>query len=96
MTQRLSWPRRGGVVFVSVVKRDAGLSAAMTATAESAIEQVRSYPARGIPDALASQQRMRANLLVMGAYGRSRGRESCWQLHRQHPRSRNPAYPLRH
>jgi nucleotide-binding universal stress UspA family protein len=69
------------VVFVSVAKRDGGLAACMAATARAVagIEaEVHVIPARrgGIPEALAvAAEECEANLLVMGAYGRSRGRE---------------------
>ena len=69
------------VVFVSVAKHDAGLAASMTATAQAAagIEpEVHVIPARrgGIPETLAvAAEECGADLLVMGAYGRSRGRE---------------------
>jgi len=69
------------VVFVSIAKRDGGLAAAMAATARkvAGIEaEVQVLPANrgGIPDTLAvAAEECRAALLVMGAYGRSRGRE---------------------
>jgi len=69
------------VVFVSVAKSDGGLAAAMAATARkvAGIEaEVRVIPESrgGIPDALAvAAEECGADLLVMGAYGRSRGRE---------------------
>jgi nucleotide-binding universal stress UspA family protein len=69
------------VVFVSVAKRDGGLAAAMAATARevAGIEaEVQIIPPtqKGIPDALAiAAEACGANLLVMGAYGCSRGRE---------------------
>jgi len=69
------------VVFVSVTKRDDGLSAAMAATARelAGVEaEVRVItPSRGgIADTLAvAADGCGADLLVMGAYGRSRGRE---------------------
>jgi nucleotide-binding universal stress UspA family protein len=69
------------VVFVSVAKRDGGLATCMAATARAAagIEaEVHVIPPRrgGIPEALAvAAEECGADLLVMGAYGRSRGRE---------------------
>jgi len=69
------------VVFVSVAKRDGGLAATMAATARevAGIEaEVQVIPPNrgGIPDTLAvAAQESGADLLVMGAYGRSRGRE---------------------
>ena len=75
----LSRARR--VVFVSVAKRDDGLTDALGATARQVAgmaAEVRVIPAgrRGIPDALsAAAEECRADLVVMGAYGRSRGRE---------------------
>jgi nucleotide-binding universal stress UspA family protein len=69
------------VVFVSVAKRDGGLAAEMAATARevAGIEpEVQVIPSSGrdIPDALAvAAEKCGADLLVMGAYGRSRGRE---------------------
>lgn len=68
------------VVFVSIAKRDDGLAAAITATARelAGIEvEVQIIPANGsIPDVLAvAADQCRADLLVMGAYGRSRGRQ---------------------
>jgi nucleotide-binding universal stress UspA family protein len=69
------------VVFVGVAKRDGGLAAAMAATARevAGIEaEVQVIPGSrgGIPDALAAAaEGCEADLLVMGAYGRSRGRQ---------------------
>ena len=69
------------VVFVSVAKRDDGLSDALGATARQVAgmgAEARVIPAssRGIPDALsAAAEDCAADLVVMGAYGRSRGRE---------------------
>jgi len=69
------------VVFVSVAKRNDGLGAAMAAAAReiAGIEaEVRVIPPSrgGIPEALAvAAEECGADLLVMGAYGRSRGRE---------------------
>jgi nucleotide-binding universal stress UspA family protein len=69
------------VVFVSVAKRDGGLAAAMTATARelagiTAEAQVIPLTGGGIPDALAAAaDACGADLLIAGAYGRSRGRE---------------------
>ena len=68
------------VVFVSVAKRDRGLSAAMTVTARklTGIEpELQVIPSQGtIPDTLAlAADNCGADLLVAGAYGRSRGRE---------------------
>lgn len=70
------------VVFVSVAKRDDdGLTDALGATARQVAgmaAEARVIPAsrRGIPDALsAAAEECRADLVVMGAYGRSRGRE---------------------
>ena len=69
------------VIFVSVAKRDDGLAAAMTATAReiAGIEaEAKVIPAGrgGIPDTLAvAAEECKADLLVMGAYGRSRSRE---------------------
>ncbi len=69
------------VVFVSVARRDNGPSEALAATARQvagAAAEVRIVPAsrRGIPDALAAAaEECAADLLVMGAHGRSRGRE---------------------
>jgi nucleotide-binding universal stress UspA family protein len=69
------------VVFVSVAKPDSGLAAEISSTARklAGVEaEVQLIPAsRGdIPDALAvASEEYGANLLVMGAYGRSRGRE---------------------
>jgi nucleotide-binding universal stress UspA family protein len=66
------------VLFISVAKRDHGLSAAMAATAREVggVEaETRVIPSSrdGIPDALAvAAEECRADLLVMGAYGRSR------------------------
>jgi nucleotide-binding universal stress UspA family protein len=69
------------VVFVSVAKRDAGIAAAMTAAARELAgidAEVRVLPPRrdGIPEALAvAADECGADLLVAGAYGRSRGRQ---------------------
>lgn len=69
------------VVFVSLAKRDDGRSDAMGAIARQVCgtaAEVRVLPAgrRGIPAALAdAADDCGANLLVMGAYGRSRVRE---------------------
>jgi nucleotide-binding universal stress UspA family protein len=69
------------LVFVSVAKRDGGLGAAMANTARdvAGIEaEVKIIPPRrgGIPDALAAAgDECGADLLVTGAYGRSRGRQ---------------------
>jgi nucleotide-binding universal stress UspA family protein len=69
------------VVFVSVAKRDEGLAAEMAATARevAGIEaEVRVIPPSrdGILETLAvAAEECGADLLVMGAYGRSRGRE---------------------
>jgi nucleotide-binding universal stress UspA family protein len=69
------------VVFVSVAKRQGGLAAEMTATARKlagieAEAQVIPPSRGGIPDTLAvAAEEYGANLLVIGAYGRSRGRE---------------------
>jgi len=69
------------VVLVSVAKHDGGLGATMAATArevagiEAQVQVIRASR-RGIPDALAAAaEECGADLLVMGAYGRSRGRE---------------------
>jgi nucleotide-binding universal stress UspA family protein len=69
------------VVFVTVAKRDNGLADEMAATARqlTGIEaETKVIPEKpgGIPETLAvAAEECRANLLVMGAYGRSRGRE---------------------
>jgi nucleotide-binding universal stress UspA family protein len=69
------------VVFASVAKRDGGLSSAMVAAARDVAKlepEVQIIPpgAGGIPHTLAAAaEACGANLLVMGAYGRSRGRE---------------------
>jgi nucleotide-binding universal stress UspA family protein len=69
------------VVFVSVAKHNRGLAATMAAAARevAGIEaEVRVVPPSrgGIPDALAvASEECGANLLVMGAYGRSRARQ---------------------
>jgi len=69
------------VVFVSVAKPDNGLSDALGATARqvagaAAEGRLIAASRRGIPDALAAAAaECAADLLVMGAYGRSRGRE---------------------
>jgi nucleotide-binding universal stress UspA family protein len=69
------------VVFVSVAKRDDGLTDVLGATARqvagmAAEVRVVSASRRGIQDALsAAAEECRADLVVMGAYGRSRGRE---------------------
>lgn len=68
------------VVFVSAAKRDDGLSDAMGAVARQltgTAAEVRVIPAsRRIPEALsAAAEECGADLVVMGAYGRSRGRE---------------------
>ena len=69
------------VVFVIVAKRDDGLTEGMAAAARqiAAIEaEVQVIPPRrdGIPETLAvAAEECRADLLVMGAYGCSRGRE---------------------
>jgi nucleotide-binding universal stress UspA family protein len=69
------------VVFVSVAKRDTGLSAAM-ATAARALAgiqpEVQVIPPNrgGVPDTLAAAaEECGADLMVIGAYGRSRGRQ---------------------
>ena len=75
------------VVFVSVAKRDDGLTDALGATARQVAgtaAEVRVIPAssRGIADALsAAADECGADLLVMGAYGRSRGREILFGSH---------------
>jgi len=69
------------VVFVSVAKRDGGLPAAMAATARenAGIDaEVKVIPPSrgGIPHTLATAaEECGADLVVMGAYGRSQGRE---------------------
>jgi nucleotide-binding universal stress UspA family protein len=69
------------VVFVGVAKRDGGLSAAMAAAARdlaglNAEVRVITESRDGIPDVLArAAEECGADLLVIGAYGRSRGRE---------------------
>lgn len=68
------------VVFVGAAKRDDGLTDAMGVVARQiGVEaEVRIAPAssRGAPDALAAvAAECGADLVVMGAYGRSRGRE---------------------
>ena len=69
------------VVFVSVAKRDDGLSGTMAAAAQqtAGIEaEVRVIPPSGggTPETLAqAAEDCGADLLIMGAYGRSRGRE---------------------
>ena len=69
------------IVFVSVARRDDGLTEAMGAIARQfpGVEaELRVLPAslRGIPSALsAAAEECGADLLVMGAYGRSRARE---------------------
>ncbi len=69
------------VVFVSVAKRDAGLGAAMAAAARGVVgvdAEVQIIPPSrsGIPETLAdAAEKCGADLLVMGAYGCSRGRE---------------------
>lgn len=69
------------VVFVSVAKRDGGLAASMASTARevAGIEaETKVIPPGhgGIPQTLAvAAQECGADLLVIGAYGRSRGRE---------------------
>jgi nucleotide-binding universal stress UspA family protein len=69
------------VVFVSVAKRDGGLAAAIAAAARevAGIEaEMKVIPPNGggIPHTLAvAAEECGADLLVMGAYGRSRGRE---------------------
>jgi nucleotide-binding universal stress UspA family protein len=70
------------VVFVSVTKRNARLVAAMAAIArevagiEAEVQVVPPARRGGIPEALAvAAEKCDADLLVMGAYGRSRGRE---------------------
>jgi len=69
------------VVFVSVAKRDSGLGDDMAVTARdvAGIEaEVQIIPGSrsGIPDALAvAAEQCNADLLVMGAYGTSRGRQ---------------------
>ena len=69
------------VVFVSVTKRDDGVADTMAATARevAGIEaEIQVIPASrgGIPETLAvAAEQCEADLLVMGAYGRSRGRE---------------------
>jgi nucleotide-binding universal stress UspA family protein len=70
------------VLFVSVAKSNGGLTAAIAAIArETAGIEAEVHvipPARrgGIPEALAAAaEKCDADLLVMGAYGRSRGRE---------------------
>ena len=69
------------VVFVIVAKRDDGLTAGMAAAArqlaaiQAEVQVVPPSPG-GIPDTLAAAaEGCRADLLVAGAYGRSRGRE---------------------
>ena len=69
-----------GVVFVTVAKRDGGLGDAMIATAQKLAgikPEVRVMPSQAsIPDTLAiAADECGANLLVLGAYGCSRGRE---------------------
>jgi nucleotide-binding universal stress UspA family protein len=78
------------VVFVSIAKRDGGRAAEMAAAARevaviNAEVQVIPPGRGGIPDALAAAaEECGANLLVAGAYGRSRGRQilfgSCTDL----------------
>ena len=69
------------VVFVSVAKHDRGVAAVMAVTARElagieAETQVIPENRGGVPDTLAAAaEQCGANLLVMGAYGRSRGRE---------------------
>ncbi len=68
------------VVFVSAAKRDDGLTDALGVTARQLAgpaAEVRVIPAsRRIPEALsAAAEECGADLVVMGAYGRSRGRE---------------------
>ncbi len=69
------------VVFVSVAKRDDGLTDAMGAVARQVAErgaEVRVVPPsrHGVPEALATvAEECGADLVVMGAYGRSRTRE---------------------
>jgi nucleotide-binding universal stress UspA family protein len=69
------------VVFVSVAKRDAGLTAAMAEAASGIagiVAEAHVLPPRGggVPETLATAADERgADLLVMGAYGCSRGRE---------------------
>jgi nucleotide-binding universal stress UspA family protein len=69
------------VLFVSVSKRENGLAAKMAATAREVAgldAQVKVIPPNpsGIPDTLATAaEECGADLLVMGAYGCSRGRE---------------------
>jgi nucleotide-binding universal stress UspA family protein len=68
-------------VCVSIAKRDNGLAAAMVATGREVAKidvEARVLPAnrRSIPDALAvAADECGADLLIMGAYGCSRGRE---------------------
>ena len=68
------------VVFVAVAKRDNGLGTSMTATARklAGVEaEAQVIPSQGgVADTLAvAAEQCGANLLVMGAYGRSRGLE---------------------
>ena len=69
------------VVFVCIAKRDGGLAASMAATAREvagveAETKVIPPGQGGIPHTLAvAAQECGADLLIMGAYGRSRGRE---------------------
>lgn len=69
------------VVFVSIARRDDGLTDALSATArevagvEAEVRVIGASP-RGIPEALSAvSEECGADLVVMGAYGRSRGRE---------------------
>ena len=69
------------VVFVSVARRDVGLSTAMADIARKVARieaEVRVIPPGrgGIPGTLVvAADECKADLLVIGAYGRSRGRE---------------------
>jgi nucleotide-binding universal stress UspA family protein len=69
------------VVFVGAAKRDGGLSDALGATArevagERAEARFVQASGRGVPEALsAAAEECSADLVVTGAYGRSRGRE---------------------
>jgi nucleotide-binding universal stress UspA family protein len=91
------------VVFVSVAKRDGGLATAMTSHAREAagIEaEVQVIPPNreGIPDTLAAAaEQCGADLLVMGAYGTSRGRQILFGSRTDHLLARTDrAVLLRH